>query len=104
MALLISQGVPTLFLRRESYERAGLTRAALDERLGLTDAEFRRLWLGEHVDYARRIPGVCEYTIDFVPDAREGARAVGGRRWAVGTCPSRRHPERSEGSHPPECP
>jgi hypothetical protein len=28
-------------LRRESYERAGLTRAALDERLGLTDAEFR---------------------------------------------------------------
>jgi hypothetical protein len=41
MALLISQGVPTLFLRRASYERAGLTRAALDERLGLTDAEFR---------------------------------------------------------------
>ncbi|MEO8560465.1 MAG: hypothetical protein ABI601_00220 [bacterium] len=41
MPLPISQGVPTLFLRRESYERAGLTRAALDERLGLTDAEFR---------------------------------------------------------------
>jgi hypothetical protein len=41
MALPISQGVPTLFLRRASYERAGLTRAALDERLGLTDAEFR---------------------------------------------------------------
>ena len=41
MPLPISQGVPTLFLLRESYERAGLTRAALDERLGLTDAEFR---------------------------------------------------------------
>jgi hypothetical protein len=39
--LPISQGVPTLFLRRASYERSGLTRAALDERLGLTDAEFR---------------------------------------------------------------
>lgn len=33
----------------------------------LSDAEFRRLWLGEHVDVARRIPGVREYTIDFVP-------------------------------------
>jgi hypothetical protein len=41
MPLPITQGVPTLFFRREAYERAGLTRAALDERLGLTDAEFR---------------------------------------------------------------
>ena len=41
MALPITQGVPTLFLRREAYERVGLTRAPLDERLGLTDAEFR---------------------------------------------------------------
>lgn len=41
MSLPIAQGVPTLFFRREAYERAGLTRAALDERLGLTDAEFR---------------------------------------------------------------
>src|SRR6476619_5085200 len=41
MALLVTQGVPTLFFRRASYERAGLTRAALDARLGLTDAEFR---------------------------------------------------------------
>lgn len=41
MALLVTQGVPTLFFRRESYERAGLTRVALDARLGLTDAEFR---------------------------------------------------------------
>ena len=41
MSLSIAQGVPTLFFRRESYERSGLTRAALDERLGLTDTEFR---------------------------------------------------------------
>jgi hypothetical protein len=41
MPLPITQGVPTLFLRRASYERVGLTRASLDERLGLTDAEFR---------------------------------------------------------------
>ena len=39
--LPVSQGVPTLFIRRPAYERAGLTRAALDERLGLTDAEFQ---------------------------------------------------------------
>ena len=37
----VTQGVPTLFFRRHAYERAGLTRAALDARLGLTDAEFR---------------------------------------------------------------
>lgn len=40
MPLPLSQGVPTLLFRREAYERAGLTRAALDARLGLTDAEF----------------------------------------------------------------
>src|SRR5438477_7759467 len=39
----------------------------------LTDAEFRRLWLGEHVDYARKIPGVREYTIDFVTEGPAGA-------------------------------
>jgi hypothetical protein len=41
MALFVTQGVPTLFFRRTSYERAGFTRAALDARLGLTDREFR---------------------------------------------------------------
>lgn len=41
MPLPVTQGVPTLFIRRPAYERAGLTRASLDERLGLTDAEFR---------------------------------------------------------------
>lgn len=41
MSLSVTQGVPTLFFRREAYERAGLTRAGIDTRLGLTDAEFR---------------------------------------------------------------
>ena len=39
----------------------------------LTDEEFRRIWLGEHVEYAKRLPGVREYTIDFVTDAPESA-------------------------------
>ena len=41
MPLSIAHGVPTLFFRRQAYEQAGLTRASLDARLGLTDAEFR---------------------------------------------------------------
>ena len=41
MPLSIAQGVPTLFFRRDAYERSELTRAALDTRLGLTDTEFR---------------------------------------------------------------
>ena len=41
MSLSIAQGVPTLFFRRDAYERSQLTRAALDLRLGLTDTEFR---------------------------------------------------------------
>jgi hypothetical protein len=41
MALQVAQGVPSLFFRRAAYERSGLTRAAIDERLGLTEAEFR---------------------------------------------------------------
>ena len=31
----------TLFIRKEAFERAGLARASLDERLGLTPDEFR---------------------------------------------------------------
>ena len=38
----------------------------------LTDEEFRRLWLGEHVAYAKQMPGVREYVIDFIPNAPEG--------------------------------
>jgi hypothetical protein len=41
MALAINPGAPTLFMRRAAYEKSGLTRAALDERLGLTPDEFR---------------------------------------------------------------
>jgi hypothetical protein len=41
MALNIASGAPTLFIRRSAYESAGITRAAIDERLGLTPDEFR---------------------------------------------------------------
>jgi len=41
MPLDIPAGHPTLVFRRAAYERAGLVRAALDERLGLTAEEFR---------------------------------------------------------------
>ena len=41
MALAITAGAPTLFIRRAAYESSGLTRAQLDERLGLTPDEFR---------------------------------------------------------------
>ncbi|HET9444915.1 MAG TPA: EthD domain-containing protein [Steroidobacteraceae bacterium] len=43
------------------------------KRAHLSDADFRRLWLGEHVEVARRIPGVLEYTIDFSSQAPDGA-------------------------------
>lgn len=41
MALPITSQAPSLCVRRDAYERAGLTRAALDARLGLTSDEFR---------------------------------------------------------------
>jgi hypothetical protein len=41
MPLPIRSGAPTLVFRRAAYERSGLVRAAIDERLGLTDQEFR---------------------------------------------------------------
>jgi hypothetical protein len=41
MALTVATGAPTLFLRRAAYESSGLTRAKIDERLGLTADEFR---------------------------------------------------------------
>jgi len=46
------------------------------KRRELSDPEFRKLWLGEHVDYAKRLPGLREYVIDFIaegpPDAPSG--------------------------------
>lgn len=41
MALSVTTGAPTLFIRRAAYEASGLTRAAIDQRLGLTPDEFR---------------------------------------------------------------
>jgi len=41
MPLSVPAGAPTLFVRRSAYENAGVVRAAIDERLGLTDKEFR---------------------------------------------------------------
>jgi hypothetical protein len=41
MALAVPAGTPTLFIRKSAFDRSGLTRAALDERLGLTADEFR---------------------------------------------------------------
>jgi hypothetical protein len=41
MPLELSLNNPSLIIRRRSFERAGITRAAIDERLGLTDQEFR---------------------------------------------------------------
>ncbi len=41
MPLSIPNGHPTLFITRQAFERAHLARAAFDERLGLTDEEFR---------------------------------------------------------------
>jgi hypothetical protein len=41
MPLDVNTGAPTLFIRRDAFERAGLTRVQLDDRLGLTPDEFR---------------------------------------------------------------
>ena len=41
MALTITSGAPTLFIRRTAYEASGIARAAIDEQFGLTPDEFR---------------------------------------------------------------
>lgn len=41
MPLELTHGSPTLLIRRSAFERAGLTRSAFDDRLGLTPDEFR---------------------------------------------------------------
>ena len=41
MPLDIATGAPTLFILRDAFERVGLTRAQLDDRLALTPDEFR---------------------------------------------------------------
>jgi len=47
------------------------------KRPDLTDDEFRRIWLGEHVDYAKQLPGLRAYSIDFVTDSTsDGPSAI----------------------------
>lgn len=41
MPLSIQAGTPTVLVRREAFERAGITRASIDRALTLTDEEFR---------------------------------------------------------------
>jgi uncharacterized protein (TIGR02118 family) len=41
----------------------------------LSESEFRRLWLGEHVAYAKQLPGLREYVIDLVRDGPSDAPA-----------------------------
>jgi hypothetical protein len=41
MPLKISESASTLLIRRQAFESSGLTRADIDDLLGLTDEEFR---------------------------------------------------------------
>ena len=41
MPLELAPNNPSLLIRRTAFERAGLSRSAIDERLNLTDEEFR---------------------------------------------------------------
>ena len=41
MPLSVTDGLPTIFLRKEAFERAGLARSEIDSRFNLTDVEFR---------------------------------------------------------------
>jgi hypothetical protein len=41
MPLEIAANAPTIIIRREAFERAGLTRRKIDERLNLTADEFQ---------------------------------------------------------------
>ena len=41
MPITLTSGAPTILVRREAFERVGLTRTAIDDRLNLTADEFR---------------------------------------------------------------
>lgn len=41
MPLELTANYPSLLIRRSAFERAGITRARIDDQLGLTDQEFR---------------------------------------------------------------
>ena len=68
MPLLISFRGPTLLIRREAFERAGLTRAVIDERFNLTPEEFR-------VEGSLVVIGplVADEAIGLLTDALDGA-------------------------------
>ncbi len=39
----------------------------------LTSSQFEEAWLGEHIEYARRLPGLREYVINLVTAGPPGA-------------------------------
>ena len=41
MPLAVTHGLATIFMRKEAFERAGLTRNEIDSMFNLTDQEFR---------------------------------------------------------------
>ena len=41
MPLQVAAGLPTILIRKEAFEQAGLARSEIDQRFNLTDAEFR---------------------------------------------------------------
>jgi hypothetical protein len=41
MPIALPSNQPSLLIRRAAFERGGITRAAIDQRLALTDEEFR---------------------------------------------------------------
>ena len=41
MPLQITTGLPTVFVKKDAFERAGLARTEIDARFNLTDAEFK---------------------------------------------------------------
>lgn len=41
MALTLDNSAPTMFIRRQAFERVDLSRQAFDDALGLTPEEFR---------------------------------------------------------------
>ena len=41
MPLIVPQGLPTVFIRKDAFERAGLNRLEIDSLFNLTDTEFR---------------------------------------------------------------
>jgi uncharacterized protein (TIGR02118 family) len=48
----------------------------------LSDVEFRRIWLGEHARYASQLPGLREYTVDFVAEGvMDGPSAIATLRF-----------------------